>query len=586
LSDKAATDKKGEAPNAVFFRNSVPILREDYDHELKSICGFDGVMVVRLAAAGLLLLLGLLLPVPRTAGLLLLIASFLVAGFDILIGAAASLIHKRFFDETIFLSAAAIAAFLIGKSYEGAAVMLLFQLGELFLDYAIGRSRRSVCAQVSGSEYAGSFPCDEMPALPGESDADEKEGETSGKAKTGRTEALVYRLARFTAPVILALAVLLYAVLLLTTDMGYTDAARRALVFLVAAGPSALLISVPLTFFAGSGGLAAGGVKIRSFETMDALAAASAFVFDKDGTLITGKYRVTSAKSERMEAEMLLRIAAHAVAKSDRPIAESIRAAYDGSVSDSLIRDFAEYPDGVRISVVGIPILLGSREFLRGRGIETEDDGGGADLAVYMAVGGTYAGRLLMNETVREDAADAVRDLKEIGCGNIALLSSDSRALSERIAGALGISEPYAECSPGEKAEQLRNIRNRIGRGTLALMVSDDADLPVMAEADVTVAMEGHAAKSVAKAADVVILGDSPDKLAEAVLASRRARSVLLQSTLLILAVKMLVLALCALGYSTEMWFAVFADAAAALAVVLNSLRAAGFFPIKKGIEV
>lgn len=618
------------------------------DHSGIPAPSLDKVLVARLIAAVVLFVLGLLSHTLFKSEVLepvFMILAALIAGYDILISAVLSIIRRRTFDENLLMTVAAIAAFIVGESHEGAAVMLLYQIGELFQDYAVGKTRQSVAELVNlrtdtatllDGETERTVPVEEVAVgativirpdeivpldcvvMDGSSVMDTslltgdgasqsvKEGDhllsgyfntgstiraevtapasesTSAKilemvqaesTKRGKTEKFITKFARIYTPIVLALAVILAVVIPLATELTFIDSIQRALVFLVIACPCALVISVPLAYFAGIGGASKLGILFKNSAAMDAIAKTKAVVFDKDGTLTTGGLRVASVKSDRMDAEMLLKIAAHAEAYSATPAAKAIVAAYDGNIYLELIDKFVEYPDGVTVTVNNIQISLGTQEFMELRGIDLGEEAG-IQNAVYMSIADQYAGRLLLSDAIREDSADAVRELEFAGGEHVAMLTGDSKEASDALAKAVGIDEYYADCLPMDKIAKVKDIKSRVGtKGTLIFVGDSISDIPAIDAADVGIAMGGLGSEAAIEAADVVIIDDKPTKVATAIYAAKSTRSIVFQNVIFILFIKVLVLVLGAFGIS-PLWFAVFADVGVALAAVLNSMRA------------
>jgi len=611
-----------------------------------SFHGFDKLLVARLAVAVVIFVLGLVLELPDGYALLFMAASAVVAGFDVLVGAIANIFNKRVFDETLLMTVAVLAAFLIGESREGAAVLILFQIGELFQDYAIGRTKRSVeelmdlrpdsatvleegeersvpaedlevgatiiirpgervpmdCSVIEGSSVL------DMSALTGESvprPVEPGDSLLSGSvnlsaplkalvtapasestaarilklvqaesAKKGRTEKFITRFARVYTPVVIAIAVVLAAVMWLVLKRPIVESVNRALVFLVISCPCALVISVPLTYFAGIGGASKLGILFKSSAAVDAVAKTRVVVFDKTGTLTTGSFKVSSVKPEKMDSEMMLKIAAHAEAYSNHPIAKSIVSAYGGPISYDLIDGHTEYSGkGIIASIEKIKIVIGSREFLREQGTEVPEEKT-EDLAVYMSIGDIYAGRITLSDAVKEDSASAIRDLADAGVEHVSMLTGDNAEISSKLAKAVGIKEYYAECLPEDKVDRVRELKKRMGdKGTLVFVGDGINDAPVLTAADVGIAMGGLGSDAAVEAAEVVIMDDSPRKVSVAINASRNTLRIVYQNVILALAIKLIIMALGVAGIST-LWFAVVADVGVALGTILNSIRA------------
>lgn len=613
--------------------------------------GFDRLLIARLAVAVIIFILGLVIELSDTYVLLFMAASALVAGFDVLVGAVVNLFNKRVFDETLLMTIAAVAAFLIGESHEGAAVIILFQIGELFQDYAIGRTKRSVeelmdlrpdSATVLADGEERNIPAEEvevgmfivirpgervpldcnviegnsvldMSALTGESmPRPVGPGETllSGSvnlsapikaqvtsiasestaarilkmvqaesAKKGRTEKFITRFARIYTPVVIAIAVVLALVMWIVFKHPIIESVNRALVFLVISCPCALVISVPLTYFAGIGGASKLGILFKSSAAVDAVAKTRVVVFDKTGTLTTGSFKVSSVKPEKMDSDMMLKIAAHAEAYSNHPIAKSIVSAYGGPISYDLIDSHTEHSGkGIIAYIENIKIVLGSLEFLREQGTEVPDSKPD-DMVVHMSIGDIYAGWIALSDTIKEDSAAAIRDLADAGVEHVSMLTGDSAEIASKLAKAVGIKEYFAECLPEDKVERVHELKKRTGdKGALIFVGDGINDAPVLTAADVGIAMGGLGSDAAVEAAEVVIMDDGPTKVAAAIHASKNILRIVYQNVVFALGAKLIIMALGVVGIST-LWFAVFADVGIALATVLNSIRA---FHIKR----
>ena len=517
---------------------------------------FDRFLLIRLLIAALIFFLSFWLPLPDYAKLILILASLAVSGYDVAYGAVSALTTRNPFDGNLLLTAAVLVSIFIGYAYEAAAVMILFQFGGMCQYYAIRRTKQSV------EELLDLSP--DMKA------AMDKATETKGSAAK-----MVARFARVFTPVVMGLALLTVVILPLATDVNYSSSIHRALVFLVIACPGTFLISISATYFAGIAGSIGEGILFRSEAAMDSMAEIKTAVFDKAGTLTSGRFRVASAKSDRMDAEMLLKIAAHTVASSAHDFAKSILFAYRGGIRSELMHDYIEYPEGVKGSVDEIPILVGTRAFMLENGVNPDSDES-AEMAVFMAVDGIYAGRLLLSDTIREDSARALREMADLGVERFTVLSSDSRELGAKFAKDIGISEYYSECLPSDKEGYIRKAKEQAGNGTVAFIGSSWNDISLPTAADVDVVMGNPFIDATAKAAPVVIFDDNLATVAAAIREARHTQHVLLQNVLLVVIIKIIILVLAILGISSEMWFAVFADICASLLAILNSFRAFG----------
>ena len=522
--------------------------------------GFDRVMVWRLAAAGVLFIAGLITESPLpSVSLILQILSILTAGYDVFLRAGANIVRKRLFDESLLMSIVAIASVIIGEASEGASVMLLYQLGELFQGYAVARVRHNIGELMEDRSPEAGAVMDDVRA---------------GRGGRGRTEEFITHFARIYTPVVLGIAVVIALISPLLLHTTVIEGIYRALVLMVIACPCAIVISVPLSYFAGIGGATRQGILFKSTAAMDAAAHTSAVLFDKTGALDGGTLRVLSVKSEASAPEVLLRIAAHASAYSEGAHAEAVKAAYDGVIYIELIQSFVEDPGrGIAVEVDGTDILFGTGDFILERGIDP-----GADLLMedcgYLSVGGRYAGRILFGSVAKPDAAGAVTVLSWERGRQIAMLTEDTVSAAEKFARSVGIEQYYAGCAGDEKLAIVRDIRSRqIKKGSLLFVGSAESDEACMHAADIGVSLNGASSDAAIRAADVVVMDGSPSRVVTAIETARHTRSIVWQNIAFALAFKVIILVLDMLG-ACPLWLAVFADVGVALLAVLNSLRA------------
>ena len=604
------------------------------------------VLLVRLVLAAVLFFAGLFVPLEARWKLLLMLISFVVSGYDVVVNGVMRLFSDHVFDEQLMITIAAIAAFVIGAGYEGAAVMLIFRVGLLLRDYAARRTRSCVRdalglyvdgtvnlidEQGERTVDVGSIQTGDILALrPGETvlvdcvvtegsamvdpsaltgDPGSRRVEAGGllysgyvitggsvkaragdeaansvaaralrltseeTAENGSAQLLIDKIARIYAPFALGVGVLIALVLLIFTDSTVSDAVHRALVLLIVTCPGTLLFSIPVTYFAGLNGALHQGVLIKGAGVMDAVNKAKAVIFEKDGTITTGKYRVVSIKSDRMDPNVLLKVAAHAEAGAHSAMAQSIANAFEGIIDHSIIQDFTESPEGnVTASIDGITIAMGSRSFLLEQGVtlKEEDDG---SLSVYMALEGQYAGRIVLADTVRDDASATVLDLEAAGCDSI-MLTSDSEDKARGLANSVGVREFRAQCTPLDKIACVREIKDRYPTDTLLYLGDGNSDAAALDEADIGVALNGLTSDGSMESGDVVIMDNEPGKTALAIGAARSTQTIVRQNLILAGAVKFLLLILALLGVTYQLWFASFMDAAVCLACVLNAIRA------------
>ncbi|MCD7770098.1 MAG: HAD family hydrolase [Oscillospiraceae bacterium] len=524
--------------------------------------GFDTVMVWRLIAAAVLFIGGEVsegtLP---TLSLILFVLAILCAGYDLFISAVANIFQRKLFDETLLMSVVAIAACIIGEAGEGASVMILFQLGELFQGYAVAKVRHNIEDLMENRSPEASAVLADV---------------RSAKGQKGRTEEFITHFARVYTPVVLGIALVIAIVSPLALDITVAEGIHRALVMLVIACPCAIVISVPLTYFAGIGGATRQGILFKSTCAMDDVARTQAVVFDKTGALEGEGLRVISIKSDRMDADVFLRIAAHVCAYSGSVYAEGIKASYDGVIYIELIQSFHQQEEGfgITVEVDGVRITLGLLDFMRGHDVDPGEDALPEDDCVYLAIDGRYAGRILLGSVAKSDASGTVTVLSWGKDREIAMITDDSRAASEKFARQVGIDEFYPDCPPSDKVAVVKEIQNRqVKKGTLMFVGDAETGSDCIRQADVGVSLNGADSDAAIQAADVVIMDDSPSKVVTAMEAARHTRTIVWQNIIFALAFKIIILILDMFG-SCPLWLAVFADVGVALLAVLNSLRA------------
>ncbi len=524
--------------------------------------GFDTVMIWRLAAAAVLFVGGLvaerLLPWLSVA---LNVLAILCAGYDVFIRAVANIFHKRLLDESLLMGVVAIASVVIREASEGASVMILYQLGELFQGYAVAKVRQNIEGLMENrSADANAVLADVR----------------SDKGPKGHTEEFISHFARIYTPVVLGIAAIIAVMSPLALHTSVTEGVYRALVLMVIACPCAIVISVPLSYFAGIGGATRQGILFKNTCAMDDVARVRAVVFDKTGALEGEGLRVLSVKSERMDADVFLRIAAHACAYSDDAYAEAIKAAYKGVIYIELIQSYRQQEEGfgITVEVDGVQIVLGPLAFLREHNVYPGDDELAEEDCVYMAIDGRYAGRILFGSVAKPDAPGMVTVLSWDREREVAMLADESAAATEKFARQVGIDEFYPNCPPAEKVAVVKEIQNRqIKRGTLMFVGDAETSGDCIRQADVGVSLHGARSDAAIQAADVVIMGSSPSKVVTAMGAAKHTRTIVWQNILFALAFKVIILVLDMFG-TCPLWLAVFADVGVALLAVLNSLRA------------
>lgn len=546
------------------------------------------------------------------------------------------------------MALATIGAFAIGEYPEGVAVMLFYQVGELFQGLAVNRSRRSITAlmdirpefaflkegeqlrKVSPEEVAvGDIivikPGEKVPldgtilegsammdtsALTGESVPRSAEpgaqvlsgfinrngvitvqvtqtfGESAvskilelvqnASSNKAKTEDFITKFARAYTPVVVITALLL-AVLppLFISGATFSDWIYRALVFLVISCPCALVVSIPLGFFGGIGAASRNGILVKGSNYLEALNDVKIVVFDKTGTLTKGQFKVTGIfPTEGIAESELLRLAAYAESHSPHPIAESIRSAYGSDIPGEAIADYNEISGhGIAVTVEGRAVLAGNARLMEREGISSRTPEVSGTI-VHIAVDEQYAGYLVISDEVKDDSLQAIRKLKALGIRKTVMLTGDASSVAEAVGRQLGIDEIYAELLPQHKVEAVERLEKEKSQREKIIFVGDGInDTPVLARADVGIAMGGLGSDAAIEAADIVIMTDEPSKIAAAIGIAKRTRSIVWQNIIFALAVKAVFLLLGAFGIAT-MWEAVFSDVGVTVLAVLNSIRA------------
>lgn len=606
-------------------------------------------------------------PGKQWVSLAIFLAAYFIAGGDVLRNALLGIKNGEVFDENFLMSLATVGAFFVGEYPEGVLVMLLYQIGELFQAYAVGKSRNSISSlmqirpdsanlikegaitEVSPETVAvGDFilvkPGEKIPldgiitdgtssldtaaltgeALPREVSVGDSAisgcinlrgtltiqvtkafGESTvskildmvenASARKATAENFISRFARYYTPIVVLLAVLLAFVPPLLLKQSFSDWIYRALNFLVVSCPCALVISVPLGFFGGIGGAAKQGILFKGSNYLETLAKTDAFVFDKTGTLTKGNFKVTKLAPVAMTGQELLRYTALAESQSSHPIAVSIVEEYNSPHQTSATDDTAASMDnafhatasdveelagfGVRALVEGKEVLAGNLRLMKEKQVAFPENR--EDLAathtgttVYVAVDGIFAGTICVEDEMKPDTLPAIQDLKRFGIKKLVMLTGDKKATGEAIAGKLGLSEVHTDLLPADKVTHLEALLKQQSAGhTLAYVGDGINDAPVLARADIGIAMGGLGSDAAIEAADIVIMTDEPGKLPAAIRIAKGTMTIVRQNIVFALGVKVLVLILSALGYS-NMWWAIFADVGVCVIAILNSMRA------------
>lgn len=603
---------------------------------------------VKLSIGTILFLIAILLKLPFWIEFGLFITAYIVVGGEILLKALKNIIHGQVFDENFLMSIATIGAFAIKEFPEGVAVMLFYQIGELFQDIAVNHSRKSISNlmdirpdfanlkindefikvspdKVKIGDIIIVKPGEKIPldgkiitgrstlnvsALTGESLPKEVEignevlsgsinnnglltlevtktfSESTvskildlvqnASSKKAPTESFITKFARLYTPfVVFTAAGLAIIPPLFINDALFSEWISRALVFLVISCPCALVISIPLGFFGGIGGASKKGILIKGGNYLEALNNVDTIVFDKTGTLTKGIFSVTNIVSSGLLTESkLLEYAAYAESHSSHPIALSIQRAYGKQIDTSIISDYEEVSGyGIKVIVKGKKLLVGNINLLLNNNVPV-DLINSLGTIVYIAVDGNYAGYIVVSDEIKEDSINAINGLRRIGVKKLAMLTGDIKPVGEQIGKKLGLDEVYCELLPNEKIEQLEILeKQKSKKGNLVYVGDGINDAPVLARADVGIAMGGIGSDAAIEAADVVLMTDEPSKLVTAIKTAKRTRRIVMQNIVFAIGIKVVVLLLGALGMA-NMWEAVFADVGVALIAVLNSTRA------------
>ena len=614
-------------------------------------------MLVRILITAVMLIALNFIPITGVWQLLAYVAAYLVIGYDILRKAGKGILNGRAFDENFLMALATLGAFFLaiwtksGDYVEGIAVMLFYQIGELFQSYAVGKSRKNISAlmdirpdyanieadgqltQVDPDEVAvGSIivvqPGEKVPldgvvvegaaslntsALTGESlPRDVKEGDEiisgcidmsgvlkirttkafgestvskildlveNASSRKSRSEAFISRFAKVYTPAVcaaaLALAVLVpLGRMLAGLDAGWTDWVYRALSFLVVSCPCALVISIPLSFFAGIGGASREGVLIKGSNYLEALSEAKIVVFDKTGTLTQGVFEVTAVHHSPMDEAQLLEYAALAECASSHPISKSLQKAYGKEIDRSRVTDIEELSGhGITATVDGHAVAAGNSKLMKKLGIEYHDCHSTGTI-IHMAVDGQYAGHIVISDIVKPHSKEALEQLKRAGVRKTVMLTGDAKKVAASVAKELGVDEVYSDLLPAGKVEKVEALLSQqSGKAKLAFVGDGINDAPVLSRADIGIAMGAMGSDAAIEAADIVLMDDEPLQIAKAIRISRKCIGIVYQNIVFALAVKFACLVLVAIG-AADMWAAIFADVGVMVLAVLNAIRA------------
>ena len=614
-------------------------------------------MLTRILVCAVMLIALQFLPITGIPRFALYLAAYLVIGYDILKKAGKGILNGRVFDENFLMAIATIGAFALaiyeksGDYNEAIAVMLFYQIGELFQSYAVGKSRKNISAlmdirpdyanievdgkleKVDPDEVAvGSVivvqPGEKVPldgviidgtstlntsALTGESlPRDAKTGDEiisgcinmtgvlkirttkefgestvskilelveNSSSRKSRSEDFIAKFARIYTPAVcysaLALAVLPPVVRLV---MGLTSEWEqwmyRALTFLVTSCPCALVVSIPLSFFAGIGGASKEGVLIKGSNYLETLSQVKTVVFDKTGTLTKGVFEVSAVHHSQMEQEKLLEYAALAECASSHPISKSLQKAYGKEIDRSRVTDIEEVSGrGILAKVDGVSVAAGNHKLMEQLGIDFIDCHSPGTI-IHMAVDGKYAGHIVISDVVKPNSKKAIEQLHRAGVTKTVMLTGDAKKVADSVAMELGVDEVYSDLLPADKVEKVEALLSQqSGKAKLAFVGDGINDAPVLSRADIGIAMGAMGSDAAIEAADIVLMDDEPLQIAKAIKISRKCIGIVYQNIVFALMVKFACLALVALG-AANMWAAIFADVGVMVLAVLNAIRA------------
>ena len=607
-------------------------------------------MLIRIIIAAVLIVIFSLLPTEGYLRFVLFMIPYLVIGYDILKKAFKGILNKQVFDENFLMAVATVGAILLGDYSEGVAVMLFYQIGELFQSYAVGKSRRNISElmdirpdyaniekdgtleQVDPDEVEiGTIivvqPGEKVPidgvitegtstlntsALTGESlPRDAKAGDEvisgcinmtgllkirttkefgestvskilelveNSSSRKSKSENFISKFAKYYTPAVcygaIALALIPPIVLLIMGKPAvWGDWIYRALTFLVISCPCALVISIPLSFFAGIGGASNQGILVKGSNYLETLAQTKYVVFDKTGTMTQGVFEVSGIHHNEMPDEKLLEYAALAECSSSHPISKSLQKAYGKPIDRNRVTDIEEISgNGVIAKVDGISVAAGNTKLMNRLGIAYQDCHH-VGTVVHMAIDGKYAGHILISDIIKPHAKEAIAELKKAGISKTVMLTGDSKRVADQVAEELGIQEVYSELLPADKVSRVEELLNQKSEKDKLAFVGDGInDAPVLSRADIGIAMGALGSDAAIEAADIVLMDDDPLKISKAIKIARKCIRIVYENIYFAIGIKILCLILGALGIA-NMWAAIFADVGVMIIAVLNAIR-------------
>ena len=607
-------------------------------------------MLIRIIIAAVLIVVFSLLPAEGYLRFVLFMIPYLVIGYDILKKAFKGILNKQVFDENFLMAVATVGAILLGDYSEGVAVMLFYQIGELFQSYAVGKSRRNISElmdirpdyaniekdgtleQVDPDEVEiGTIivvqPGEKVPidgvitegtstlntsALTGESlPRDAKAGDEvisgcinmtgllkirttkefgestvskilelveNSSSRKSKSENFISKFAKYYTPAVcygaIALALIPPIVLLIMGKPAvWGDWIYRALTFLVISCPCALVISIPLSFFAGIGGASNQGILVKGSNYLETLAQTKYVVFDKTGTMTQGVFEVSGIHHNEVPDEKLLEYAALAECYSSHPISKSLQKAYGKPIDRNRVTDIEEISgNGVIAKVDGISVAAGNTKLMNRLGIAYQDCHH-VGTVVHMAIDGKYAGHILISDIIKPHAKEAIAELKKAGISKTVMLTGDSKRVADQVAEELGIQEVYSELLPADKVYRVEELLNQKSEKAKLAFVGDGInDAPVLSRADIGIAMGALGSDAAIEAADIVLMDDDPLKISKAIKIARKCIRIVYENIYFAIGIKILCLILGALGIA-NMWVAIFADVGVMIIAVLNAIR-------------
>ena len=573
------------------------------------------------------------------------IIAYIIVGLEIVRKALRNIFRGKVFDENFLMTVATVGAFGIGEFPEAVAVMLFYQVGELFQSYAVDKSRKSIASLMDiRPDYANiekdgkvlkvdpddvkigdiiiikpgeKVPLDgiviegntslDTKALTGESlpreaspgdeilsgsinisglikvKVSKEYGESTvskildlvenASSKKSKSENFITKFAKYYTPIVVIIAVLLVVVPVIFFGGEFSDWIYRALSFLVVSCPCALVISIPLSFFGGIGGASKMGILIKGSNYLEAIASTEIIVFDKTGTLTEGIFEVQKINPKDIDENDLLENAAYAECYSNHPISLSIKRAYGKQIDKSKIKSTEELSGrGIVAIINGKNVLVGNEKLLSENNIEFEKNNDVGTI-LYVAIDNKYVGNIVIADKIKEDAKDSIISLKKSNIKQAVMLTGDRKAVGENVAGILGIDKVYTELLPDGKVEKVEELlKKKSEKGKLAFVGDGINVAPVLALADIGIAMGGLGADSAIEAADIVLMTDEPSKIVDTIKLSKKTMKIVKENIIFAISIKVLVLILSAIGIST-MWEAVFADVGVSIIAILNALR-------------